>query len=1279
MTALGAPELAVDDVVVVDRPAPHPTEPHRVGWLDRSLSMWWIAGAFSLLALIVVLTAQPNHYVVDNLFAWFWRPTAVLRSWQSPWDPQGGLGAARPDFSPVFVGTVAVIRALGASAPIAERLVHAGLLLIAGLGAIQAVRLFIPRVRALHVFVGLLYMFNPYSATYVVPSALFLNYALAPWFVYVVVRGVRDGRRGRAAAWFALLVFGAGLSNVPGLGWALLPVVPALLYVVYVERAARLRDVGVFVGAAFLLTILVMAAGIVKLRLGAPRLAENLNNTETLGVVSIASSWSESFRGLGFWLSYWSDAHGLAIAQTKSLMTSPFLVGATFAWPIGALASLPRLALAAATVVRGNDGAHAGRNGRRVPVRAPDALRPLPAVGLRLLPEPVRVPQFLQSRRRAHARPRRSARTGPGRAAAPEPDPTAAGDRRRCGRGGVRRRHLPVLDRRPLRPGRRHEAGRGPVVLPRRVLLARRASRQHACPRPARHREHLVPVGIRRRRHRRCVHEPRLRRPRLLPTSNAEANSIITGLDDRVNDGTLEPGMIGPIARELGVRYVMLRNDLDWKRSERPRPAQLDVVRNDPDLSLAATFGAPGQNVTDPSDSSPDARIERTLPPVQIYEVAGTTDPPRAVPNRGSLLLAGDGAAWPLLARNGDLEDSTAVISTRDLTAPELQDQLENDASVVVSDTNRRVTTFVTQTNQESSYTLARTDTPERGLTTTAGPPDAQTVATFSDALDVREISPTSRSEPDSRPALAFDGDPATAWLTDAFAPADARLHIDLRAPHVVSHVDLLAARPLGLGRNLTGVDIRFSDGSSFPVGLQNGSASITFSPRRVSWIEIVIAQVAGPGVRPIGLAEVGFNGLTMREASTLPEDIFHIAARNPATNALLERAPISYQFERQRTSTADIEARLSRSFLTVGDRAFTASGTLELDPSVSDAIVAQTLGGPSGAIASARYGNTLANSGTNAFDGNIATGWVAPAQSGVALTLRFGAQSVQEVTVLARSGPALSRPTNVRVEIGSTRQDVALVPEPSCSAAGRAGNASCELVGEVAVPPTVATGARVVITDFEARAGGVFGAAPLRIDEVELNGTPNVVTTGVGALGGCIDNLVWVDGHSMPVALGGTRGELLSGQAVPYTSCGTVTLITGMHSLRTSAPVDDTTLTATAQRVDVTATEPTAVSVVHRSASSATLQVTATAGDLLVGGISSDGNWKATVDGHSLGRPESVNGQSAWRLPQSLSDASVHLTYVPQRRYDIALFVTAAGLALCGLVLVMTRRRRSS
>ena len=82
------------------------------------------------------------------------------------------------------------------------------------------------------------------------------------------------------------------------------------------------------------------------------------------------------------------------------------------------------------------------------------------------------------------------------------------------------------------------------------------------------------------------------------------AINAVDSLYERIVAGHYQPGELGPIARRVGINFVLVRNDLDWQRSGLPRPSSLDSVRSDPDLRPVADFGRPGENVVRGGDRS---------------------------------------------------------------------------------------------------------------------------------------------------------------------------------------------------------------------------------------------------------------------------------------------------------------------------------------------------------------------------------------------------------------------------------------------------------------------------------------------------------------------------------------------------------------------------------------------------------------------------------------------------------------------------------------------------
>ncbi len=104
--------------------------------------------------------------------------------------------------------------------------------------------------------------------------------------------------------WARASTYSAGDTDLPGVFFAALWLIPVLFFAVKVERWFTWRQVGRWLGRAAVLTMVVSAPMLVKVLLGAGALGQRLLYTETPLQVNGTSSWAESFRGLGYWVSY---------------------------------------------------------------------------------------------------------------------------------------------------------------------------------------------------------------------------------------------------------------------------------------------------------------------------------------------------------------------------------------------------------------------------------------------------------------------------------------------------------------------------------------------------------------------------------------------------------------------------------------------------------------------------------------------------------------------------------------------------------------------------------------------------------------------------------------------------------------------------------------------------------------------------------------------------------------------------------------------------------------
>jgi hypothetical protein len=906
--------------------------------------LWPIATSVALAAFIATAVNAPGWYVADNRFEFYWTPGQLLGRIWSIWEPARGLGRFRYDFWPTTVG-VWVLRGVGLSPAWAEQVWHAAELAAAGIGIVVVLRLFRPRICSEHVVAAALYMFSPYTAVFLVPSAIFLGYSLAPWLLYAFVRGVRESRRWRWAAVFALLVFLAGNVNYPGfpgVALAALATIPAAIYLVHVEQSARWRTVGGWLLRAAVLCLLVSAAALVTTHYGSSLLSDNLAESEQPKDIANTSSWAESWRGLGLWQTYWIDFG----RHFDEYFTSAPGVLVTFLAPCAALAALwltrfrERLLFAAIALI--GIVAMVGA----FPPDGPSAYGRLLLSGFDAIPQLAGIRTTYKAG--AGAAIGIAALVGIGVGAA------AVAIR-------ARRRYLSWI----------------PVVVAL-VAIGAAASpfwsgnlyssenRMHSIPgywsrafkwlnsQPGDGRVLVLPsvvdgmytwgeagddiVDA-------YLSRPHIAREQLmLYNGTAQAGNVVVALDDFLEKVPYRPGVLAPIARRLGIKYLLIRNDLDWPRINRPSPAQFTGLRRDPDVAKVKQFGRPGQNIS--RRRGVPASTHR-LAPVEIYEVKDSGQQVRAETSP-PVLVSGDGEAWPQLAETGVLDRAGPVRYTAAMSGHEIAASLASGSQLIVTDTNRRRVGRAPIDEQMGgySYTLPTNGSLNREPQDLFKRSGSQSVAFYPDAASITGSASgllLGGEEQPVRPSNAFDGDPATAWKTGALQHevAGRSVRATFRRGVPVSQLNLVPTSTTGSQRRIEKVVVKFSDGSVVRARLHGQQRTVAFRERRTRSIEVRIASTSGRGFGPVGFSEIVVPGLDLREFIQAPNDVFRVARRTPGLQSRIGSSPIEYQFFRQPPIVySSVEVLLRRRFESVSQRDYQIAGVTGFSPETPPAIV---------------------------------------------------------------------------------------------------------------------------------------------------------------------------------------------------------------------------------------------------------------------------------------------------------------------------------------------------
>jgi arabinofuranan 3-O-arabinosyltransferase len=1234
-------------------------------------SLVGLASGFAFVAAIVSFVAGGTRYVQDTSFEFDWNPLGLFAKYLSVWDSTRGLGDANPSFDTALSALSAVLRELGFAPAISQRIVHVVLFTSAGVGAAAVLRRWRPVFRAEHVVIGLAYMLNPFTATFLFPSSLFLNYALAPWFLLVFLIGVRATRRWRWPAAFALLVFAAGWSNAPGLVWSMLPVVAAAIYVVAVERSVTWRALAAWIVRAGLLTFLVCAAGLVKAAAGSSSLQTNLAESETPSAISLGSSWAETWRGLGFWLTYWINERGAAKPQTADYLQSLPLVLATFALPVVALVTFwrscwrPRIFFASLIVIA-------------LPFMVGafpfDSPSPLGRVLLDTYDDFTPLYGF-----------RNTYKAGPalmlGVAGL-----VAAGVAGLVRSSGLRRTSLVgsvcavaiVLASWPFWTGAVYDRpGMSDVPAYYRSAISWLDGR------PGTGRVLVLPgsgfTTYRWGSPGDDIFDALMERTNvgqtLRPRSAPESANLIEALYDVIDAGQYRVGTLPAVLSRLGIQYVLVRNDLDWQRTDGPRPASLDLLRHDPGLRLVRSFGAKGYNVVAAGDESSTAARERQLPPVQVYEVVGGAPPVELRSPTAQVLVSGDGSAWPGLAASGDLLDRT-VRYTGDLDVEELRSALGAGAPVVVTDTNRRRASGLGALRRSPGPTLTAAQPAGRDVQDLFGVTGSQTVVAPRDVESITVSGPLGfpASTPEDRVENAFDGDPGTSWLTAPLVGSLGQtIHIEFTRPMDIQEARIIAARPCCSGRVVSHVSIEFPDGAVVPVDLRSGEQEVVFRSRRVRWLNVRIDGTRGDGLRPIGIAEITLPGVSLQQVTQVPDDIFRAAGQDSTLAASLATAPITYRFAAD-VDTGGEETGMRRQFQTAGERNFTIDGVFALTTSTADATVDRLLGRLIGAVGTSRANGRLENSAVNAVDGRTDTSWGALPMLGESLLVRFPQQTVASLDVDVDVGTMSSPINELELRIGDTR---AVAPvnrfEGPCAT-----DAACIATAHFDVDPIDFESAAIIVRGVAARSGPV-GQLPMRMAEVRVNGLPNAVDAIDATPASCVDAGLKIDGTLVPVTVMGTVRQLLASEPLAFAACGDLALPGGRHELEFGRE-------ASVQRIDLvsgsvapaTLPEPAGAELIDEDADSVRVRVTVPLGgsDLVVS-RAFDPRWTATSRGRDLGRPIAADTQLSWHLDRP-GTYVVELRFPPERTFRVALLISLFGVGACIVLLVVEPRRRA-
>ena len=810
----------------------------------------------------------------------------------------------------------------------------------------------------------------------------------------------------------------------------------------------------------------------------------------------------------------------------------------------------------------------------------------------------------------------------------------------------------------------------------------------------------------------------------LVPFGSAQSASLLGAVDRRLQEGTLDPASLAPVARLMSVGDVVHRADMIFERYRTPRPVgTAEFLGRVPGLRTVEAFGDPVPNVAGPQQTLID-EIHLARPadaehpaPVTRYAVADPLPIVRTRPTGGATVLVGDADGIVDAAGAGVIDLDRALVFAADIAAdPSVAGLvLEEPAHIVVTDSNRRRAQRWGTLRENRGHTEQASEQPMRhdphdnrlpafdyeAIAANVGSVDD--VRTVSEQRGPVAVQASAHGNPvtytnDDRPYNALDGSLDTAWVVGAFSEAiGERLRFTLREPAVVE--SMLLVQPQGRSerhtvesdRHITEIEVRVDAGPPVAVTLDERSRSPQGQriPLGVeaSEIEIEIVgtsigrRVTYPAVAPVGFAEVDLGLGAVIEVIRTPRALLD------RLGGELHDHRVSVVLTRERSDPrepvrTDPELRMVRAVPLPSLLQVEVSGTARLATTAPadliDDLVGITGSAAGRASSSGHLAGDLPSRASSVLDGDATTAWTGRFDTGPGQWLEltrpvpFEPGSIELDVVVDELH---STPAAVQVLVdgaGAGTFEVGLSPAPA--------GTPPDTTATVTVPlPAAGTTVRLVFAEVIERptrdwySNGLI-ALPVSVAEVRIGdsrrlGPPSDIDTG------CRDDLLLIDGRSVPVRITGSAADALARRELQVEGCDTAVLgppesviVTAPGSV-TGIDIDQLVLSGP-KRAPTAPAGAGGVAAVRHGDTSYTVQVLDRDADRwLVLGQSHNRGWHATLDGADLGPPVVIDGfANGWLLPAGEA-AAVELRWTPQRLVDWALRISLLAVAAAALI----------
>lgn len=1247
----------------------------------------------ALVAYLPALATKPGRMPTDTKLYLYLNPGRLLSDALNTWDTRQ-FGGWVPHQVIAYLWPQGpwywFFDRIGAPDWVAHRLWIGTLLFLAAAGVFWAARI-LGLTRSGAFAAAIVYQLSPYVLPYISrTSAMLLPWAAVGWLVGLTIRTATSDHRWRYASLTALVVLSCSAVNAT----AVMMIAPAPVLWLLTAVWQRTIDWRRAVGAALRIGVLSLGVSlwwIMMLRIQGTYGADVLSYSESLQATSFTSTSLETLRGMGYWLAYIRDPFAFTTTAARTYMESGTAILLSFA--------LTGLCLFGLAVVRWGQRRYAGmlvftgivlavgvhpiwsssplmrplathsRSGLALALRSSTRALPVSLFGMALgIGALVTALGATKFRWRALA--------------APAVAVLAIANLPALTNGGL---VDPALERDQQPPAAWRQAAAALDASSSQYRVLELPGSEFGAFRWGYTVDPPLP-GL--------TTKPLVTRD-LLPLGSAAMMDLLYALDDRVQQGTLDPASLAGVARYLGVDTVWLANDLAFDRFRTPLPAEAATAISSAGLQAPRSFGPPTVNT--PSAPMLDEHTlgdgrSPALPPVQLFGV------PAAMPivrtSSDSVLVAGSGDGVVDAVGAGVLDGKSAVVYAADVarqTGTGYGDLAPSQ--VVLTDSNRDRAHHWRSSQDVTGFTerggigsdVLRPDEGDQRLPVFGFAPDARDQTTA--ALDTGLVVEASgygepfAYRPEQRPAMAVDGNPNTAWVVaDRANPVGEYLTVSKAFGELHLLQSDRSNATFTANRMITRVRLTSGDGKSATIAL--GPESLTGAGQAVQIpgtgaLTITIEAVANrPGGTDTGPSGVGFAELGLGTN--------HEVVTTPRLPSVAATTPLSIVLTRLRVDAADRwrsdpEPTLDRSFTTAGATKYTGSLQLQLDRRATDAMLAlyDQLSHQGGATASARLTGSLGARGLYATDGDQHTAWTSPFGPAIGTSLSMDLHgSIDGFDIWQRIDDEHSTISALSVRVEGHEPLTIAVPKPDHD-----GHSHIAL-------PAALDGTRLTVTIADEHARytidrryGERTMLPVAVSELQSPAIAPTSTESADLAPGCTTAPVSIDGTPLSFKFDtASMTALGEGSIVRVDLCGEVALSAGAHRLTSDPGVLQVDQVVLRNATPASTASTNAVTAVQRTNSTRHITVgPCPAGCWLIMGEGWNAAWTARSNGTDLGASLPIDGGSnGWWLPPSSASRTVDLTWGPQRKLDIALALSAISVIGC-LVLAFRRRRTTS